>query len=133
MAKDITIEGFELSITARVLCDRLVDRRTHYYRSSFSHDELLTQGIYAANYLLKELGLSGRAWTRKRGKKAFIFCECTRKILAELAISADKSAFGLRRPRFVLLGRRGFMTEKSIAALLMRAETQARLTKGVKR
>ena len=122
MIKNITIEGFELSVTARVLCDKLVDRRAHCYRSNFDYDELLTQGVYASNDLLNDLGLASKLRVRRRGAKAFVFCEYTHKILAELAVSAETTRFGLRRPRFVLLNRRGFVKEQTIADLLIKSE-----------
>lgn len=129
MVKNITIEGFELSITARVLCDRLIDRKNRCYRETFDYRELLTQGVYSANDLLKEFNLSSEIWVRLSGKKAFVFCEHSHRILAELAIDADNTRFGLKRPRFVLLDRKGLTKCKTIADLLIKSEKLRRYQK----
>lgn len=119
MIKNITIDGFELAVTARVLCDRLIDHRSHRYRDVFGYDEVISQGVFASNDLIADLGLSKELRARKRGSKVFIFSEYDNRILAELAISSEKARHGLlRRPRFVLLNRRGFIKEKTIADLL---------------
>lgn len=120
MLKNITIESFEISVTTRVLCDRSIDRETKKVREVFSYDELLVQGMYAANDLLKSIGLNQEIWARQRGSKVFLFCEHTRRIIAELAVSAENAGRGkVRRPRFVLLDRRGFVREKTVADLIV--------------
>ncbi len=124
MIRNITITEFELMITGRVLCDRLVDRPSGSLRDSFTLEELLTQGVFAANDILKETGANQDVWIRLRGKRAFMFHERSRRIVAEMSVVSDVAGQDmLRRPRYVLLGKRGLLKAPSIGDLIVRAES----------
>lgn len=123
MIKNRTIKQFEIALTARVLCDKLIDRKNRTLRESFSLEELLTQAVYAANDIFQEDGIIDELRAYHRGKKVLILCKRTYKVLAELAVVADKTKNNmLKRPLFVLLDRRGFIKEQTIADLLIKSE-----------
>ncbi len=120
MLRNITIAEFESMITGRVLCDRLVERQTRAPRATFTYEELLTQGVFAANDVLKEIGINREAWIRVRGRRAYMFHEQTNRIMAELGVVSDAAGGGLRkRPRFVLLGKRGVMKSPTVGDLVV--------------
>lgn len=125
MIKNITIEGFELSTTAKTLVDRL-PIRGYILRETFdNYQELLEQGMFAANDLLKELGLNREVWVRLRGKKAFLFCERSRRIIAEFAVDFETDRKGrLKRPKYVLLDHKGLVKEKTIGDLIVKTNTR---------
>lgn len=118
MIRNITIKEFETLITTRVLCSHIIDRARYGHGSAFNYNDLLTLGVYATNSILKNLELSDEIWARKRGKKAFLFYERNRKILAELAIDAEAAENGVSRPVFILLGKYGYVKAKTIGDLL---------------
>lgn len=123
MIKNRTIKQFEIALTTRVLCDKLIDRKAHTLRETFSSDELLTQAVYTANDIFQEDGIIDELRAYHRGKKVLILCKRTYKVLAELAVVADKTKDNmLKRPLFVLLDRRGFIKEQTIADLLIKSE-----------
>lgn len=123
MIDNRTIKQFETTLTARVLCDKLVDKKTRTLRETFSLDELLTQAVYTANDIFQEDGIFDELRAYHRGKKVLILCKRTYRVLAELAVVADKTKNNmLKRPLFVLLDRRGFVKEQTIADLLIKSE-----------
>lgn len=123
MIKNRTIKQFEITLTSRVLCDKLIDRKNHILRESFSLEELLAQAVYTANNIFQEDGIIDELRAYHRGKKVLILCKRTYRVLAELAVVADKTKNSmLKRPFFVLLDRRGFVKEQTIADLLIKSE-----------
>lgn len=120
MIRNLSIPEFEAMITQRVLCDRLIDRRTGALRELFTYDELLAQGVFAANDILKEIGINREAWIRVRGRRAYMFHERTNRIMAELGVVSDAAERGLRkRPRFVLLGKKGVIKSPTVGDLVV--------------
>lgn len=120
MVRNPLITEFEAMVTGRVLCGRLIDRRTGSLRDRFTYQELLTQGIYAANDILKEIGINHDAWIRIRGRRAYMFHEQTNRIMAEFGVVSDAAERGLRkRPRFILLGKRGVMKSPTVGDLVV--------------
>lgn len=123
MIKNRTIKQFEIALTSRVLCDKLIDRKNHTLREAFNLEELLTQAVYTANDIFQEDGIIDELRAYHRGKKVLILCKRTYRVLAELAVVADKTKNNmLKRPLFVLLDRRGFVKEQTIADLLIKSE-----------
>lgn len=123
MIKNRTIKQFEIALTTRVLCDKLIDRKNHALREAFNLEELLTQAVHTANDIFQEDGIIDELRAYYRSKKVFILCKRTYKVLAELAVVADKTKNNmLKRPLFVLLDRRGFVQEQTIADLLIKSE-----------
>lgn len=123
MIKNRTIKQFEIALTARVLCDKLINRRTYTLRETFSLNELLAQSVHVANDIFEEDGVIDELRAYQRGKKFLILCKRTYKVLAELAVVADKAKNNmLKRPLFVLIDRRGFVKEQTIADLLIKSE-----------
>jgi hypothetical protein len=118
MIKNPTIAEFENAVTMRVLFDRLVDHREHYHRTRFAYRFALSQAVYAANDLLKELGINGELWCRIRGQRAYISHEKTRRIAAELGVITDEAEHGqCRRFRAALIGRSGWVKPPTIGDL----------------
>lgn len=111
MLRNITLEEFEAAVTMRVLLDRMVEPHMRSAsRILYTYDDALTQSVFAANDILIQLGINRELWTRVRGKRAYIFHEPTRRIVAELGI--DTESVGTRqiyrrRLRVVLVGKRG--------------------------
>lgn len=123
MIKNRTIKQFEIALTSRILCDKLVDRKSHTLRESFGLEELLTQAVYTANDIFQEDDIIDELRAYHRGKKVLILCKRTYRVLAELAVVADKNKDNmLKRPLFVLLDRRGPVKEQTIADLLIKSE-----------
>jgi hypothetical protein len=107
MLKNPSLSEFEQAITMRVLCDRLVDHKEHLLREFFSYDEAFNQSVFAANDILREIGINRELWVRVRGKRAYIFNEQNRRIALELGIITDEAGRGLRRRlQIKLIGRR---------------------------
>jgi hypothetical protein len=76
--------------------------------------------VFAGNDILKEIGINREAWIRVRGRRAYMFHEPTRRILAELGVVSDAAERGLRkRPRYVLLGKRGVMKSPTVGDLVV--------------
>ena len=120
MIRNLSTPEFEAMITQRVLSSRLIDRQTGSCRSTFTYGELLAQGIYAANDILKEIGINREAWVRVRGRRAYMFHEHTNRIMAELGIVSDAAERGMRkRPRYVLLGKRGMIKSPTVGDLVV--------------
>ena len=123
MIKNRTIKQFEIALTSRVLCNKLIDRKNHTLREAFSLEELLTQAVYTANDIFQEDGIIDELRAYRRGNKVLILCKRTYRVLAELAVVADKTKNNmLKRPLFVLLDRRGLIKEQTIADLLIKSE-----------
>lgn len=115
MVKNITIGELEILATTRVLCQRIKNREV------FDRSDFLKQAFFSANDILRECGLNGEVWFRQRGQRVFLFNEIDRKILAELQIDCQTLPNSqIIRPKMILLGRRGFLREKTVGDLLAR-------------
>lgn len=122
MLKNLTISEIEAAATYRMLVDRLFGV-SHVMRDEFDLSELLTQSVYAVNDILREYGLNNELWVRVRGNKALLFFNLSRRVMAEVAVDAEKEANGLyRRPRIIFLGRDGYLKQRSVAELIMLAD-----------
>jgi hypothetical protein len=120
MIKNPSIAEFEAAVTMRVLLDRCIDRRSNSPRDTFSGAELLSQSIFAANDIFKEIAINRELWVRTRGKKAFVFHEPTNRIAAEMVIVSDDAGRGtVRRPRAILLGKKGYLRTPTIGDLVV--------------
>jgi hypothetical protein len=125
MLKNPSLTEFEHATTMRVLLDRLADWKNRTLNTRFAYEDLLKQGAFAANDILKDIGINREAWVRIGGKRgepprAYLFHEPTHRIMAELGVVSDADRGGLRtRPRFVLLGRRGWTKISTIGDLVV--------------
>jgi|GEM_PF-980869 len=121
MLRNLTVPEFEAMLTTRVICERLIDRRSGQKRVFY--DELLQQGVYVATDILKEIGADAWAstWARTRGNRAALVYSQTRRMMAELALVVDDDGRGGKKnPRFILLSRRGYVRQKTIGDLIIR-------------
>lgn len=115
--RNLTIKELEIMITERVLCDKL--SRSNSVRQEFTKKELFYAGLYAVNDIFRDYRLNSEIWARIRGEKVFLFHERSRRLLAELVVDIELSEDNMaRRPYYLLLNKRGYLKEKSIADLL---------------
>ena len=114
MIKNILITELENIITIRILGARTIGVEI------FKQEKLIKQALFAANDILKECGLNSELWFRERKNKVFLFNEANRRILAELQIDGEYSSNNsiIRKPKIILLGRRGFLKEKTVGDLI---------------
>ena len=88
MIKNPTIKEFEASVTMRVLLDRLIDVQ-HVRKERYPYEEAMSQTVYAANDLLKEIGINRELWVRVRGRRIYMFHEQSHRIVAEVCVITD--------------------------------------------
>jgi hypothetical protein len=120
MIKNPTLGEFSAMATTRVLCERMIDRRAGSLRELFTYEELLTQGVYAANDILKDIGANRECWVRVRGRRAYLFHESTNRIMAEFGVVSEAAERGMRRrPQYLLLGKRGAMNSPTVGDLIV--------------
>ncbi len=116
MDKDISTIQFESLLTMRTLYKALSGSAI---RNGFSSKDLAYKSLCACNELLYDLGLSDECRCETRGLKVFIIHRRNHRMIAELALSADKVANGLvKRPQFYLLQRRGFVRTQPLSRLI---------------
>jgi len=125
MIRNPTIHEFEAMATMRTLLDRFVDPTSRFVRRArFAYDECLVQSVYACNDILRDLGINRELWVRIRGKRAYMFHEPTRRIVAEVGIITDDAGDGWRRRLKVeLMGKGGMpVKEPTIGDLAVTAQ-----------
>lgn len=118
--RNLKIHELEALITERVLCDKL-SGKSRIIKERFTRKELLQQGLYALNDLIRDFGLNDEIWARVRGEKVFLFHERSRRLLTELVVDAEYVGYGIvRRPSYLLLGKWGFLKERTVADLILK-------------
>ena len=118
MARNITAGEFANCITTRLLMDKLSHGAI---REEFRYEEILSNTIFAANEILRELECE-ELWVRKRGNRAYVMYNAYHRILCELGVVADKQPNGMyRRPRIVLINLRGIIPDQQDIQTLMDA------------
>lgn len=114
---DITTTQFEALVTMRVLYKCMSQSAM---RNGFSFTDLVYKSSFIGSELLYELGLGEECQCRiMYGTRVFIIHKKNHRMIAELALSADKVANGLvKRPQFYLLQRRGFVRTQPLSRLI---------------
>lgn len=118
MAQNITAREFACRTTTRLLLDKLSHGAI---REEFYYEELLSNAIFAANEVLRDIGCE-ELWVRKRGDRAYMMYSSYHRILCEVGVAADKQPNGMyRRPQIVLVNLRGIIPEGKTLQTLMDA------------
>lgn len=111
MINNPTLKEFEASVTTRLLLDRLVDVQ-HVRKERYPYEVAASQAVYAANDLLKDIGINHELWVRIRGKRLYMFHEQSHRIVAEVCVITDDAGESYGRKmrknlRIELMGRGG--------------------------
>lgn len=119
MPNNISLKSLELATTLRVLSDRLIDRKSCQYKTTYHYREVLEQCMFALDDILIERGLNKEFWARIRGDRLFLFYLPLKRIGIEVGIVTDDAGNNLRKNFYMqFIGYRGKVPPKTIADLI---------------
>lgn len=125
--KNISLSELESLVTGRVLCDRLVNPRTHQYITRYEYQTALEQAMFALDDILIDRGLNKDFWARIRGNRLYLFYLPLKRIAIEVGVVTDAAEKNLRKNfRMQFIGYRGKFPPETIADLIVILEDSSR-------
>lgn len=125
--KNISLSELESLVTERVLCDRLINPRTHQYITRHKYQTALEQTMYALDDILIDRGMNKEFWARTRGDRLYLFYLPLKRIAIEVGIVTDLAEKNLcKNFRMQFVGYRGKFPPETIADLIAILEDSSR-------
>jgi len=117
MQNDLSIAEFEAIVTTRVLSRLLNDKETKTIQESVRRDELASKFSIAANGTLREFQVATDLRVILRASRVYIIYQPTGRIACEICIDGEYRGGYVRKPRAILMAKRGYTKAKTINGL----------------
>ncbi len=117
MQEDLSISEFEALVTTRVLSRLLTDAQSKTLTETLPVEDMAFKFSVAANGVLKDYGMYVILTAIYRRGRTYIIFRPTGRISCEICMDGLYRNGRIRRPKALLMSKRGYIRSKSLRAM----------------